>query len=349
MLRVGAQRGPSLALPTLVAMVLALLVSHVPSTGAQAQCGGFNGGGFNFGSGGFNFGGGGFQGGFAAGFNFGSGGLNFGGGFNSFGNFGGRPGCNTGLFGLIPDAGTVGVGQPYDYRLVWAVPGVWTDLEYLDLQFRNGSRAVIVRWLQGSDTFVLIDGLTGQVLGSGQPRESRTLSSPLLDVRLKETFSENSGLTGQAAGIQVEIVLKGEAEAQNISVDVAAKLDAGTPEAYEKAAVLSIAGQTDANNQDEGRKPTAEQRQQRERTNRANLEDYRTEGNAVTSDCSAPIPTVTIASRDGGVVLQLFHDARLACETVRPGDYVEAVGEKQHEQLYEVDQLTVRRNGTRVR
>ena len=91
------------------------------------------------------------------------------------------------------------------------------------------------------------------------------------------------------------------------------------------------------------------QRQQASRTNRSNLDDYRTEGNAVTSDCAAPIPTVTIKNRDGEVVLQLLHDAKDSCGLVQPGDYVEAIGEKQHEQLYDAHQVTVRRNGTRVR
>ena len=348
----GARSSRQFGVPLALAMVLALLVSHVHPADAQAGCGGFQG--FNFGGGqfqgggfqgGFNFGGGGFQGGF----NFG--GLNFNGALTGFGfNFGGRPGCSTGVFGLIPDAGTVASGQSFTYRLVWVSPTNWRDLEYLDLRLRNGNRTTLVRWYEGTDTFALIDPNTGQQLASGQPGASRTLAAELLEVDLKNTYSENSGATGQAVGLNIEFDFKAEGAGQQIQVDVGAKLDGASPEAYELAAILSIAVNTSANNDDEqGRKSTEEEREQRARTNRGSLDDYRTEGNAVSAACDAAIPTVTIANRDGNVVLQLHHDAKLACELVRPGDYIEAVGEKQHEQLYEVDQLTVRRNGARVR
>jgi hypothetical protein len=355
----GARLTRPFAAPLALAMLLSLVLVHAGPAQAQTACGGFQGFnlGFNFGAGGFqggfqgfNFGAGGFQGGFQ-GFNFGQGGLNFNGGLTGFGfNFGGQPGCNAGVFGLIPDAATVSPGQTFALRLVWVVPTTWHDLEYLDIRIRSGNRSTIVRWLQGTDTYTLIDGNSGQQLGSGQPGESRELVSDILEIDLKGTYSENSGATGQAVGVNVEFGLKDELAGREVLVDVGAKLDAGTPEAYEKAAVLNVVGQADANNDDEkGRKPTAEERQQRERTNRASLDDYRTEGNAVGSACEDSIPTITIANRDGQVVLRLHHDAKLACEIVRPGDYVEAVGEKQHEQLYDVDQLTVRRNGARVR
>lgn len=350
----GARASRQFGVPLALAMLLALTLSQVRPADAQSGCGGFQG--FNFGGaggsfqggnfqGGFNFGGGGFQGGF----NFG--GLNFNGALTGFGfNFGGRPGCNTGVFGLIPDAATITSGQSFTYRLVWVVPTNWHDLEYLDLRLRNGNRTTLVRWYEATDTFALIDPATGAQLASGQPGASRTLAAELLEVDLKGTYSENSGATGQAVGLNIEFDFKDDGAGQQIQVDVGAKQDGAAPEAFELAAILSVAANNTPNNDDEqGRKPTAEERQQRERTNRGSLDDYRTEGNAVSSACDASIPTVTIANRDGAVVLQLLHDAKLACETVRPGDYIEAVGEKQHEQLYEVDQLTVRRNGARVR
>jgi hypothetical protein len=172
---------------------------------------------------------------------------------------------------------------------------------------------------------------------------------------LSETFSENSGPAGQAVGLGIALALKPSPADRVYGVDVGAKSDTGAL-TYELAGLLSVLGDSqrgpgrvnddDASSQ---RKPTEEQRQQKERSNRSNLDDYRTEGNAVASDCAATIPTVTIANRDGNVVLNLLHDARDVCRLVQPGDYVEAIGEKQHEQLYDVDQLTVRRNGTRVR
>lgn len=319
--------------------------------GGQFQGGGFQGGQFN---GGFNFGGGGFQGGFQ-GINFGAGGINFNGAFQPLGfNFGGAPGCGSGVFGLIPDAAIASPGGSTNFRLIWVVTSGWQDLEYIDLRVRLGNRTVIIRWFETTDTYALIDPVSGLALATGRGGDARPLVGDFLELDLKGTSSANSGPTGQAAGINLELDLKGVADGQVLQIDAGAKLDGSAPTPYELAAILYVftpnAQNNAANNDNEkDRKLTEEQHQQRERTNRANLDDYRTEGNAVSSACDASIPTVTIANRDGNVVLQLSHDAKLACGSVRPGDYIEATGDKQHEQLYDVDQMTVRRIGTRVR
>jgi hypothetical protein len=370
----------SLVAALAIAMVLGTIVPRPPAVVAAGTCGGLQG--FNFGgslqggfqgfqagfqggfqggfqAGGFNFGGGAFQGGFG-GFNFGSGGLNFGGGLQNFGfNFGGLAGCGTGVFGLVPDSATTELGQPIVYRLVWVSPTTWHDIEFLDLRIRDHDRIVLLRWFEATNQFALVDPATGQVLASGQGLTPTILRAPGIEVLLQGTYKEDSGPTGQAVGLNIQLAITGPfAEGSTLSVDVAAKRDAAAVEPYELAALLRIAAaagaRNDPNNDDDeeearNRRKTEEQRQQVARTNRSNLDDYRTEGNAVSSDCQAPIPTVTIANRDGDVVLQLLHDARGSCGLVQPGDYVEAIGEKQHELLYEAHQLTVRRNGTRVR
>ena len=322
--------------------------------GAIGFNGGFNLGGFQFGAGGFNFGGGGF--------NFGLGGLGglgfnagFQGGFqfSSFGfNFGGQPGCATGVFGLIPDAATIGLGEPITYRVTWVSPGTWHDLAALDLRIRDERGVVIwVRWEQGTDRFGLVDPATGQVVRAGSPGGDR-LEGPAASLLLAETFSVSSGPTGQAVGLNLVIVPRSEAADRELRVEVQAVQDDGTLQPFELAGLLRVVGPAQAkpdDDTDDRPRLTEEQRQQRERTNRAGLDDYRTEGNVVSIDCAAGPPTVTIANRDGDVTLLLLHEAAAECERARVGDYAEAIGEKQHEQLYEAHQLTLRRGGSRVR
>jgi hypothetical protein len=93
---------------------------------------------------------------------------------------------------------------------------------------------------------------------------------------------------------------------------------------------------------DKPRKETEEQRQQRERTNRGGKDDVYTEGNVTATSCDASPPAVTIANRDGPVTVRLLQEAAKACGSIRVGDYLEADGEKVHEQLFEATDVSVK-------
>jgi CSLREA domain-containing protein len=112
----------------------------------------------------------------------------------------------------------------------------------------------------------------------------------------------------------------------------------------------------DPNNDDE---EDEERRRQRTRNNatRGN-DDARTEGNVVGVRCvdSDPIPTVTrgfivepdmtpyalIGNRDDGVQkVLLIRDAAKLCQSIRVGQYLEAEGEKQSEELFYADDVTI--------
>ena len=100
---------------------------------------------------------------------------------------------------------------------------------------------------------------------------------------------------------------------------------------------------------DKPRKETEEQHQQRQRTNRSNRDDEHTEGNVTAVACDAPIPTITIANRDGLVEIRLIAEAAQACGSAQGGDYLEADGVKQTEQQFDADSITLHRGGQRVR
>ncbi len=95
------------------------------------------------------------------------------------------------------------------------------------------------------------------------------------------------------------------------------------------------------------RRLTEEQRQQRERTNKLGLDDYRTEGDVVETHCEADWPYILLANRDGLEQVRLPREVQ--CSAIQPGDYLEASGVKQTEQLFDADSLTVHRGGSRIR
>ncbi len=97
------------------------------------------------------------------------------------------------------------------------------------------------------------------------------------------------------------------------------------------------------------RRRSEEQRQQKQRTDRSGLDDTRTEGNVTGVRCDEDPPWVTFANRDGEVKVLLLYETKTQCRAIRVGDYLEASGEKVHEQLFEAHDATVTRGGRRVR
>lgn len=95
-------------------------------------------------------------------------------------------------------------------------------------------------------------------------------------------------------------------------------------------------------------KETEEERQQRERTNNSSLDDYRTEGNVVELCPEDASPAcVYIVNRDGKVKVVLIDEAAKSAKSIRVGDYLEADGEKVHEQLFEATDVTIRKGARR--
>ena len=110
-----------------------------------------------------------------------------------------------------------------------------------------------------------------------------------------------------------------------------------------------------ANDEDEDDEPklTKEQRKQRERTNAGNLDNEKTEGNVVGVRCSSSdpklevkrgfiskpneTPYVLIGNEDGVQQVVFIKGVKSACKNIDVGDYLEAEGAKEHEQLFYAD------------
>jgi len=110
-----------------------------------------------------------------------------------------------------------------------------------------------------------------------------------------------------------------------------------------------------ANDEDEDDKPklTKAQRKQLERTNASNLDQEKTEGDVVGVRCSSSdpelkvrrgfiskpseTPYVLIGTADGVQQVVFTKGVRSKCDDIQVGDYLEAEGTKEHEQLFYAD------------
>ncbi|MFN8633963.1 MAG: Calx-beta domain-containing protein [Chloroflexota bacterium] len=98
---------------------------------------------------------------------------------------------------------------------------------------------------------------------------------------------------------------------------------------------------------DKPRKLTDEERQQRQHTNAGNKDDVYTEGDVVEVHLDEQPPYIVIGTRDGleRVNLPCGRD----CPAIQVGDYVEADGQKQNEALFDATDITVWRDGKKVK
>jgi hypothetical protein len=120
----------------------------------------------------------------------------------------------------------------------------------------------------------------------------------------------------------------------------------------------------DQDDDDKEKKETKEEKQDRRRTDNSNRDQIKTEGNVVGVRCkqSDDVPTVKkgyiaepdqtpyilIGNSDGVQQLTLIRKAKSDCKDVQVGDYVKADGEKENEQLFQADEIEIRRDGKKV-
>jgi hypothetical protein len=86
---------------------------------------------------------------------------------------------------------------------------------------------------------------------------------------------------------------------------------------------------------------TRDERRQRAATNRLGSDDVHTEGNVLQVACKEEAPYLVIGMRDGEQTVRLHDTAREKCGSVRVGDYVMADGTKEHELLFDADELDI--------
>ncbi|MFN8526793.1 MAG: Calx-beta domain-containing protein [Chloroflexota bacterium] len=88
------------------------------------------------------------------------------------------------------------------------------------------------------------------------------------------------------------------------------------------------------------RKLTELQKLQKDHSNQMGFDNYGTQGDVLSVDLKAEPPTIVIGNVDGKQVLVLR--CKGSCATPKPGDYVEADGEKENEGLFWVDELKIK-------
>ena len=299
-----------------------------------------------------------------------------GGQIGQFGQLGQFSGCNFGgSFGLpgfgnflllAPDS-TVEVGQRFPLLFAWDVPspGTWHDLRSLEVRLQDESGAAIwVRWDEAANTFSLIDPTTGTVQATGKPGSAERLETTLATLYLKDSTVEGSGETGTSVAVLLTISFKPPAVDRTFRVEERATSDPGEVQGFEFVGNIKVVeAKRDQDDKDE--KLTEEQKQQKERTNKLGSGDYRTEGNVagVRCDLAGEIPSVArgevsfnrddvpyalIATRDGVQQVRLLRETKSLCASIQVGDYLEIDGTKEHEFLFDAENVTIIRGGKRM-
>jgi len=263
----------------------------------------------------------------------------------------------TGLLGsftLSPSDPRVEPDERLNETFTWTVPAprTWHDLKSLELRVGDDRDHLIwVRWDEQLDLFSLVDPATGAPGPPGTPGTPTTLETPFATLFLGDTRSTGTGPTGQSVTLTLSLSFKPITAGRSFKIEVRATDDNGPVQGFDPAGTLTVGGPFD-NDKDAHHKPrrlTEEQKQQRQRTDTSSLDDTRNEGNVLATRCDEDPPLAIIANRDGQVIVQLLYEARKACRSIRAGDYLEASGEKQTEQLFEAHEVTVTRGGERVR
>lgn len=260
----------------------------------------------------------------------------------------------TGTFDLKLPNERVSIGNPAPVTFSWTVPEplVWRDLEWLSLRLLDEKGRIVfwVRWTEADDRFALLDA-DGNEVASGVNGSNTVLQTAYVSLNLKDVRVDGSGPTGQTVTLFLPLNFADAAADQTFTVQVAARGDDGSEDPFVVAGKIGVGppaprGVPDDDSDEDKpggperpRRPTEEQREQGQRTNRSGLDDHRTEGNVVALDKDATPPTVTIAARDGLIVLELHGEAKTV--TVKVGDYVTATGEKIHEHRYEIESLSI--------
>lgn len=263
-----------------------------------------------------------------------------------------RPfGGGVGVPSLNPAVSSVQVNETLTETFAWDIPAPrnWGTLGTMDFRLRGSNGAIVfwVHWDQVLDTYQVFDA-NGQPTGFALPPGLAVLLSAngvTLDVGGVRT--QGSGITGQRATLTLPLRFDASNVGKTFAIEVSASDDDGRQDAFKQLgtiAVLAAAGiGPKPNDDDDVRRLTETQRHQRSRTNQSGLDDERVEGNVVAVRADLPTPEVDIANRDGVVTLRLVKDAAKLAREIRPGDYVSGDGQKEHEQLYWVEDLDIER------
>ena len=103
----------------------------------------------------------------------------------------------------------------------------------------------------------------------------------------------------------------------------------------------------DSTGENDPRRLTETERRQRERTNQLGLDDEHTEGNVLEVHLDTGLLSVVIGTRDGRQVVRL--NCGGGCPDIQVGDYLEAEGTKENEQLFYAESVEVTHGGQFVR
>jgi hypothetical protein len=123
------------------------------------------------------------------------------------------------------------------------------------------------------------------------------------------------------------------------AIEVEAVDDLGAVDAFTPGGRLIV--QSAISQEKDDKKLTELERWQRSRSNAGSPEDERLQGDVLTVDCTSRPPVITVGNRDGEVRVELRGEAAADCGQVRPGQYLEADGEKLTEHHFRAGRIAL--------
>lgn len=253
-----------------------------------------------------------------------------------------------GVPNLAPSDGTAKLNDLYVLTFGWEVPAPqnWGTLRSLDLRLRSAGQVVFgLRWDQLTDLFQLLDA-------NGNPQDPGHLAgTPLLlgngpvKLDLESTRTLGSGITGQHVSLTLPLRIEQSLGGSVLQIDVSGTGDDGNTDPYVQIGTITVLAVTAATSdvdkrEREKEEPTTELgRLKRARSNDGGFDEERAEGNVMGVRCDRQ--ELDVAGIDGIMLFKLRGESRGVCASIKIGDYVGADGQKEHELLFWVDEITI--------
>ncbi len=151
----------------------------------------------------------------------------------------------VGGFEVSPEDGIVAAGEILPLEFRWTAPGVWRDLDTLELRLVD-SHGHVVLWLlwdEETNSFRLASGKGKHFGKSGEPGDLGGLDSKLARLVLRRTTVEGSGPEGSDVTLTLALRFKKKAinhHDETYRIEVAATDDFGNGQGFDQAGTLTV-------------------------------------------------------------------------------------------------------------
>ena len=261
---------------------------------------------------------------------------------------------SLGAFTVSPAQGHATPGEPFGMSFTWEVPEprVWRDLESLSLRLVDdqGRIEFWVVWTEADDRFTLLDA-SGNAVASGAGRFVDGAADATGVARPAQRPGPGQRTDRSTVTLLLPLVFSDAAADKTFTVQVSARGDDTTEDPFASAATIAVgpAGVVtepvdDSDDDKPGRPGSAAQADRGGARPEGADEPLRPGRPPHRGQRGGGRPRRRPADRDDRIPRRADRAAIVGrgwTVTVKVGDYVVATGEKVHEQLYDIESLSV--------